>query len=236
MVHFYHDGEADTSALESIALEQLLGWRALVSLIENQWQSTFANMVFDITAIDEGFAEHRLYAKAKFESLADRLSGIAASGGTLVACRSCTFEAGERKQEVEGIFSSSCLVCNAYRRWMVTPCPTCSVDLTNEGDDGAMCQSCGTKFSVEDLVDALNEEVITKDNYYDAVTPANCASCDGYHSVISWQGAYVCLSCIEHTDDIELCNWCGEGNNGDMGDSYIHGCSVCDGNVKLMAD
>lgn len=236
MVHFYHEGETDKNALESIALEQLLGWRALVSLIENQWQSTFANMAFDITAIDEGFAEHRLYAKAKFESLAEKLKEITDGGGVLVACHSCTFEAAEREEELEAIFASRCHVCNAYRRWMVTPCPKCSKDLTNEGDDGAVCESCGAPFSVEELVDVLNEEVITKDNYFEALTPANCASCDGYHTIISWQGSYVCLACIEYTDELARCGWCGEGNNGDLEGSGMLGCSACDGNAKLMDD
>lgn len=236
MVHFYHEGETDKNALESIALEQLLGWRALVYLMENQWQSTFANMVFDISAIDEGFAEHRLYAKAKFESLAERLKEITDSGGVLVACHSCTFKAAERDEELDGIFSCRCAVCNAYRRWMVTPCQTCSEDLVNEGDDGAVCESCGTPFSVEELAEHLNEEVITKDNYVDALTPANCASCDGYHTIISWQESYVCLNCIEYTADLGRCGWCGEGNNGDLEASGYRGCSACDGNTKLMED
>jgi hypothetical protein len=236
MVHFYHEGETDKNALENIALEQLLGWRALVSLMENQWQSTFANMAFDITAIDMGFAEHRLYAKAKFESLAERLKGITDSGGSLVACRSCTFEAAERDEELEAIFSSRCLVCNAYRRWMVTPCPSCSENMTNEGDDGAVCENCETRFSIGELVEDLNEEEITKDNYFDALTPANCASCDGYHTVISWQESYVCLNCIEYTEELGQCGWCGEGNNGDLQGSGMRGCSACDGNVKLMDD
>jgi len=236
MVHFYHEGETDRNALESIALEQLLGWRALVSLMENQWQSTFSNMSFDITAIDEGFAEHRLYAKAKYESLTEWLKGITDRGGVLVACVSCSFEAAEREEELEGVFSSRCHVCNAHARWMVTPCPQCAEALTNHGDDGATCKHCGRQFSVEELVSDLNEEVLTKDNYLDALTPANCASCDGYHTIICWKGAYVCLACIDHTDELGRCGWCGEGNSGDLEDSGIMGCSACDGNAKLMAD
>ncbi len=234
MVHFYHEGEADKNALESIALEQLLGWRALVSLIENQWQGIFANMAFDITAIDQDFAEHRLYAKAKFESLAERLAEIADAGGVLVDCHSCTFKAAERREELAAVFSSRCLVCNACRRWMVTPCPSCSVDLTNEGDDGAACKSCDAAFTMEELVEHLNQEIITKDNYFDVMTPANCANCEGYHTVISWDGSYVCLNCIEHSDEIGVCGWCGEGNNGELEASFVYGCSACDGNVKLM--
>lgn len=236
MVHFYHDGETDQNTLENIALEQLLGWRALVSLMEHQWQSIFVNMAFDITAIDEGFAEHRLYAKAKFETLAERLKGITDSGGVLVTCHSCTFKAAECDEELEAVFSSRCFVCNAYRRWMVTPCPSCSRNMTNEGDDGASCEPCGARFSIEELVEALNEEVITNDNYLESLTPANCASCDGYHTVISWKDSYVCLNCIEYTDELGQCGFCGEGNNGDLQLSGMFGCSACDGNVKLMEE
>jgi hypothetical protein len=194
-------------------------------------------MVFDITAIDDGFSEHRLYAKAKFESLADKLKALEESGGTLVFCPSCTFKAAERNQDTDNIFWSRRFVCNSYpRRWMVTPCPTCKQDLVNRGDDGAHCESCGTKASVQELVDELNEETVTKDNYFEALTPANCSGCEGYHTVIVWEGGYVCLACIEFTEELTCCGWCNEYNNGDLELSDLHGCSHCDGNVKVLYD
>ena len=234
MVYFYHEGEADEAALEAIALEQLLGWRALVGLIENQWQAVFANMAFDVTAIDAGFAEHRLYAKAKFESLTERLKAITDAGGILARCRSCTYEAAEENEDVDGTSWSRCLVCGRQRRWIVAACPSCGEKLENEGDDGARCDSCGTRFSVEQLVDELNEEIITKDNYMDVSTPANCASCEGYHTVIAWRGNFVCVACIETVDELETCGWCGEANTGDMEGSGLTGCSACDGNAKQL--
>lgn len=236
MVHFYHEGETDAAALEKIALEQLLGWRALVALMENQWQATFANMAFDITAIDGGFAEHRLYAKAKFESIAERLKAITDAGGTLVRCKSCNFAAAERDEDTDGVFDARCHVCNGYRRWMVTPCTACGKPLTNEGDDGARCEHCDSYFSVEELVTALDELVVTKDNYFEAETPANCSSCDGFHTIITWKDGFVCLNCIEYTDELGRCGWCGEANNGDLEGSSYAGCSACEGNVKLMED
>ncbi len=234
MVHFYHEGETDQNALEDIALEQLLGWRELVSLLENQWQSTFANMAFDITAVDDGFAEHRLYEKAKFESITERLKEICSSGRVLVDCHACGFLAAERDEKITGIFNSHCHVCSAFRRWMVTSCPVCTGVLTNEGDDGADCDECGSHYSVKQLVSEINEEVVTKDNFTDVLTPANCAICGDYHSIISWQDVFVCLSCIEYTDELEQCQWCGEFGNRDMRTSEITGCSACDGNVGLL--
>jgi len=236
MVHFYHEGETDNGALESIALEQLLGWRALAALMENQWQSAFANMAFDITAIDAEFAEHRLYAKAKFESIAEKLAAIKKAGGVLVACHSCTFDAAERDEVADGVFSSRCHVCNSYQCWMVAPCPTCAKDFIIFGDDGATCGHCKTYFPVKTLVDELNQEFRSKDDYLDAETPANCAACDGYHTVIAWNGGYVCVACIEYASEIGRCGWCSEANNGDLELSGIRGCSACDGNTKLMYD
>lgn len=236
MVHFYHDGETDQAALEAIALEQLLGWRALVALIEGPWQATFADMLFDIVALDQQFSEHRLYAKAKFESLADKLTEIEAKGGAIVKCHSCAFPAAERIEEVEGVYWSRCLVCGGFQSWMVAPCPKCQADFTNFGDDGADCNGCNTRFPVEELVDSLNEQIATKDNYFDAVTPANCSSCDGYHTVIEWKGGYVCLNCIEFAYDLSHCGWCGDANNGDLEMSSVYGCNHCDGNARLFRD
>lgn len=119
MVHFYHEGETDKNALEAIALEQLLGWRALVSLMENQWQATFANMAFDITAIDEGFAEHRLYAKAKFESLTERLKEAVDAGSVLVASRT---PADARADEPRERLSSTAFRRTARTRRTSRPC------------------------------------------------------------------------------------------------------------------
>jgi len=236
MVHFYHDGQTDKTALEAIALEQLLGWRALVTLMEGPWQATFADMLFDIVALDGQFSEHRLYAKAKFESLTDKLAEIEAKGGVIVECHSCTFRAAERSEEAEGVYWSRCLVCGGHQSWMVAPCPKCGADFTNFGDDGADCDSCDTRFSVEELVSVLNNEVANKDNYFELLTPANCSSCDGYHTVIDWNGGYVCLNCIWFTDELSSCGWCGEGNNGDLEMSSVFGCNHCDGNAKLFRE
>ena len=71
-----------------------------------------------LTAIDEGFAEHRLYAKAKFESIAERLKAITDKGGVLVKCASCSFEAAERDEDTDDVFSSRCHVCNGYAHYV----------------------------------------------------------------------------------------------------------------------
>ena len=99
-----------------------------------------------------------------------------------------------------------------------------------------VCESCKAPFSVEEVVNQLHEEVATKDNYFDTLTPANCANCGGYHPVNRWKDVYVCLACIQCSDEIEQCEWCGEGNNGSVEGSAIFGCSSCDGNTKLLAD
>jgi hypothetical protein len=36
---------------------------------------------------------------------------------------------------------------------------------------------------------------------------------------------------MEGWHDISQCEWCNEYNTGDMGGSYVHGCSICEGMI-----
>jgi hypothetical protein len=50
------------------------------------------------------------------------------------------------------------------------------------------------------LIEHLNEFQITKDNYFDAIVPANCADCDGYHTVVQYKDEYLCVACLSVAD------------------------------------
>lgn len=231
MVHFYHEGEIRGSAVETIALEQLIAWNALSSLIRDQWKDLFAGIRMDLDRIDRGFRGHRKYLEARYESLKDKLDELRRQGNDIVACRVCQYDAANQEQEATAVYSAHCLVCRSLRSWIELECVNCEGVMTNEGDDGAVCPRCDTRYAVEELVEHYNEQILTKDNYFCAETPANCSFCDGYHSVIEWKECYLCMSCIAVTEDLSQCDWCGESNNGDMSLSNLTGCSECEGSA-----
>lgn len=230
MVHFFHEGETDETVREQIALEQLLAWHGLDRLLRAQWRDVFAPLNIDLHEIDQSFRKHRLYLQARFESLKETLNRLREAGKKIDLCRVCAFEAAEVSDEGDGFFSAQCHVCRRIPdRWLTVPCFECEQPLRLEGDDGATCEHCDTRFSVEELAEQLDKEVYTKDNYMDARTPGNCSSCDGYHTVVEWKGSYLCVACLHLTDEMSFCGWCNEPNNGDMEMSEWAGCNHCEG-------
>ncbi|WP_242416451.1 hypothetical protein [Sphingomonas panni] len=69
---------------------------------------------------------------------------------------------------------------------------------------------------------------------FGALTSAGCSNRDDYQTLMGWKDVFVCLSCIEHIEELRRCGWCGDATNGDMAGSPVLGCSACDGNMKLL--
>jgi len=228
LVHFFQD--IDTPAVrEQIAREQLSAWHGLVGLLRVQWRDVFARFDIDIDALDRRFAKHRLYLHTRFDSLSDELKALKAAGKTIETCRSCGFDAAETQELVGELRQAKCHVCRIAPRWLTVECPKCEKPMQVEGDDGATCEACQTGYDQDELSDLIDEDPVTTDNYFDHATPAHCSSCDGYQTVVSYRDHYLCVSCLELTDGLGACGWCGESNNGDMEDSEWKGCNFCDG-------
>ena len=236
MVHFYHEGEGDSSEVEQIALAQLVAWHFLVRLIGDQWSDVFGTLDIDLEALDRLFRGHRLYLKARFDSLSEELRKRKSEGKQIVECPVCRNEAIEVEEIREALFGGQCLVCRIRSRWLIVKCPQCEAELKIEADDGATCEACKQHFNSEDLVSELNEDNALHDHSEIADTPGNCSECSGYHSIIAFKGYYLCTSCLQDCDDLQICGWCNEANNGDMTDSEWKGCSVCDGRVGWEGD
>jgi hypothetical protein len=79
----------------------------------------------------------------------------------------------------------------------------------------------------DDLVNALTDHdaahmgIADGDDRWE---PANCASCDGYHTVVKRGDIYFCANCFDWTDHVERCEWCNEPNTGDMEHTTVSGC------------
>src|SRR5665811_527603 len=97
------------------------------------------------------------------------------------------------------------------------------------------CTHCGHKEDEREIFDKINEFVATKDNYFEALVPANCGECDGYNTVAEYEDQYLCVVCLHHTDALQVCDWCAEANTGDMEDSNWAGCTACEGYAGHLA-
>lgn len=157
-------------------------------------------------------------------------------GAKIVACSACSFDAAKVETLVGSLFEATCLVCKVQAKWMELECSTCETAMTYEGDDGLVCETCSTPYTSEEVVELIDDNPATPDNYFDLDTPANCSYCDGYHTVVSYCDKYVCTACLEACDALEVCGWCNDGNNGDMEDSSWQGCNHCDGRAGWDRD
>ena len=98
------------------------------------------------------------------------------------------------------------------------------------------CPACGHKLDEDQLVEILNEHITTKDNYFESSVPANCAECEGYHTVVLYKDEYLCVRCFNDVTELEYCGWCSEGNTGNMRGSNWSGCGFCEGQAGHIRD
>ena len=235
LVHFFQDIDEPTIR-EQIAVEQLNAWHGLVGLLKRQWCDVFDRFELDLEALDRQFAEHRLYLKTRFDSLAPELAALKKAGKVLQACGRCGFDAAETQTVVGELEQAKCHVCQFAPCWLMLKCTNCEAPFRVEGDETSTCSACGTEFDQGDIAEIVDDDPVTHDNYFDHSTPANCSFCDGYQTVVSFHDHYLCTACLHLTDDLSACGWCSEGNNGDMEDSTWRGCNFCDGRAGWDRD
>jgi hypothetical protein len=225
MVHFYHTGATD-AGLEEIAIEQLTAWMALKELIQTQWREAFEREELNLISLNTKFAKHRHYYRAGWERVREQVAAMQAAGKRIGDCYNCEFEAEHIHCRPSGIYESVCLVCNNYREWLMAPCSKCGQPL-EIGGDSVFCDGCCDLFTARQLAAKLDDDEAAE--HPTRIDPGNCAECEGYHTVIAWQGGYVCLRCLEEFDRLEKCEQCEEFSTADMGDSIVKGCPTCAG-------
>lgn len=234
MVHFFH--QADQATIEAIAAEQLLAWWHLNHLLTVQWADVFASYTTQLSAVERQLTGHRDYLKAKFAGLQTLIQERRAAGVDFTTCPSCKFEAAEVKDVLGALRSYDCLVCGFKTLHFQWECPQCKrVSLQNDGGE-FICEHCEHKADEDAIVATLNEEWHKPDEASLATTPANCSECEGGHTVIEYDGQYLCVRCFDVSEGLDQCEWCSEYNNGDMTGSYVSGCSICEGYADWHAD
>jgi hypothetical protein len=230
MVHFFHHANDNRGAeIEAVAGEQLRAWYDLHELLISQWSPIFDEYSDRFIGIEEKLKGHREYLQAKFEALGPKIDAEKKLGVKFDMCSSCYFDAARVSSIIGSLHESKCLVCGYQEKGLDYECPECGK--TSELDDGGrfVCFACGHKDDEQQIVESINEFKATKDNYFDAMVPANCSECEGYHTVVEYKDHFLCVRCFRVTEGLEQCGWCGEYNNGDMRESSYVGCGICDG-------
>lgn len=237
MVHFFHDVDLSDATLKaSIATEQLRAWYDLHKLLTVHWDPVFRPYEKRFKAIETLLSGHREFLKAKFDDLAQKIKAEKAKGAEFRVCGSCGFESAKTEVILGDLYQSECLVCRYRDTWFDYKCSSCNEKSPLHEGGEFVCQHCEESEDEAEITSALNEFIVTHDNYFEAHVPAHCAECEGYHSVVEYQGKYLCVMCFYVTDQVNACGYCGDFGNGDMEDSSMSGCTVCEGSLgNLMS-
>lgn len=242
MIHFFHEAhkaEESNELTRSIVKEQLKAWYFLHRLLTVQWNEVFSNRSDAIAEIDAALRKSHEFLQVVFDDLRPEIEALKAEGGLFEQCPSCGFEAQQFTDEVGVIQQAKCLVCGLVERCLKIECPSCSEIVIFKNEGFATCPSCSKPLEPEDVADVLVDAgaayIAATDGGEDVV--GNCSHCDGYHTVVLTEnGEWICGSCFGVFESLASCEWCNELNTGDMENSYLAGCSVCDGKFGWHKD
>lgn len=237
MVHFFHAGEGSQHrVVEEIAIEQLHAWYELHQLLRQQWKEVFKPWQNQLAGVEFQLRGYKKYLAATFDALGPKLAEISAGGQEIWSCDRCNYPAAVVTDgDVSGLREAVCLVCGADSKCLEMKCPNCGKGAVLRDGADFSCE-CEHSLDESDLVGALDETVVTKDNYFENPYPANCGECEGWHTVVSKDDKNFCVRCLDVTDDLYYCEFCNEASTGKLEDSYLLGCGQCEGSAGYHAD
>jgi hypothetical protein len=233
MVHFVHVGETDDEGREEIVSEQLEGWMALRTLLE-EWEE-FRGYLKTIQQINRKMEGHRGFLQKKFEAKKAELQAHIDAGMSVSSCPMCKFQSLKVEKFASAIASTSCAVCSYRGTEIKLTCDACGSEITANDYDGRpkFCSNCESPISRDEIEEQLNTgDSITHDNYFDH-TPINCPNCISHGTVVEHREMYVCTECFATDDEYGVCEYCSEGQLGGVPEhSYLVGCEFCDGSYR----
>lgn len=242
LVHFFnktYSSESNAKELETVATEECKGWFYLSQLLREKWKDDFLKYVDDIEKLDKLMLNVRPYLQGKFDALLPEIERKKKQNISFNTCPSCGFDSSEKKRVFDSQFSGyllspDCLVCN-FEAWkeLIVSCPNCEngqiqVEELGKGE----CESCKYSINLDYLLDKYPEsEHINKD--FQERNRAYCDYCQDFKqpTVVPYENIWLCLSCLKSYDDNQVgnCEFCGEFVSGNLDDSLLSGCLMCEG-------
>ncbi|OCQ91974.1 hypothetical protein BCD64_26345 [Nostoc sp. MBR 210] len=118
-------------------------------------------------------------------------------------------------------------------------CPSCHSGLIKAKDNyqfsiltSLSCVSCGKAFEFGDVMKECLEDCKDFSDYEENFAYCNDCEYTKQPSVIhTTDDEWLCLSCFITHDQVDFCNYCNEFVAGDLEDSYISGCLMCEGQM-----
>jgi len=237
MVHFAHsaqgDGEEARKEMERIVADHAKGWFYLHRLLTGRWSKHFSDYEKAAQEMDGRMRKQTKYLEQKFRLLAEEIEAAKAAGSHFMSCPSCGFESFEAGEPV-WVGMGRCLVCELTAPAVTLPCVNeeCgrAILLTDSYDH---CAACGEEYSpegVENVLDENNKVEIGDWDDVDGAHRAGCGECEGFETVLLLKSdMWFCTQCFDLEDHVGQCEWCTSVSTHVPEDSYLVGCSQCDG-------
>lgn len=244
MVHFAHvaqgDDEHARKEMERIVSDHAMGWLYLRRLLTGRWKGHFAAYAETIRALDERMREQTKSLERKFLLLADDIEAAKAAGSYFMHCPACGFESFEVGEPV-WVGEGECKTCGFAS-------PVTTLNCVNEACAKPMllvggyecCPECDHKYTPEQVGDVLAENDQLRQTDYkdpDDLSCAGCGSCGGYETVVPLvSDEWFCTDCFDIEDYVGQCEWCTGYSTHIPEDSYLSGCSQCEGKAGHIRD
>ena len=244
LVHFFnktYSSESNDGKLETVALEECKGWFYLSQLLREKWKDDFLDYTQEIERLDELMLSIRKYLQAKFDALLPEIDIKKKRGISFSVCASCGFDSSEKKviaeisQFSDCLLSSNCLVCNskAGNRELRVSCPNCKSGKIEVQDLGeGECETCEYLINLDYLLDKYAKPKYLGSGEFEE-NRAYCSYCEYLEQpiVVLFENIWLCLSCREPHDQVGWCEYCNEFVAGNLDDSFLLGCLMCEGQM-----
>lgn len=240
MAHFFsgaYTAHEKDELHQAIAIEQLVAWHFLKTILLERWKDIFKPWIPQIKAIDIKMSKHKKYLEALFKKLEVDIKELKKKDFEFKKCSSCGFESQKHEPTPNKVYDAECMVCGFNERALKLECPVCKKSVYFLGEGYSKC-SCSKEFGSDDVVSVLHDKAASyhaaKNGDYSL--PANCCDCDTHESVVYLDDyGYFCCNCFEVFEDLFLCDFCSKSNTREFEDSFISGCIACKG-ANVFAD
>jgi hypothetical protein len=227
MVHFY-DIELE-SKKDQIASQQLNAWHSLHQLLLDDWKNVFIKWTDKFSKIENKLRSYRDYLQARFESLSSEIQKLKNEGMRFESCFICSFKSAKQQDILSDLKKLDCLVCESHEYVLLIKCLECEKKsfLRTENEGEFSCPHCQNIMTHENIKSELSEY-----SYHDdpsGNSEAFCGGCETDGSVIPYNEKWLCVICLDLSDCIYACEWCGAYTSYYMEDSAWDGCESCGG-------
>lgn len=234
MVHFYH-AESSADDFVGVREEQAEAWFELNKFLAKDHKEVFDPYMHNLKSMERMLRLNEYYANIIYKKLEPEINEGIKNGRVFLDCVVCKKHAYEHLNlypQIPSLSNYKCLVCSHQDSELGVNCPACnSKSEYLKPDSSFHCSACQHEIAQNKIYKFLDEACYGPDNYFDAITPANCDECQSFQSVCEFKGGYLCTNCLSFFDGLYACGYCNDYGTELMEDSCWTGCLHCEGNA-----